>query len=679
MQRFFAAVLLATLKQAQCSSVSPIAKVINMLSDLEAKITAEGEIAKKEYAQFTEWCEDRSRNLGFEIKTGTSEAEELNAAIAQEVATSLSLSTQVDELTASVATSTADLKAAAQIRGKEAADFAAEEKELMETIDTLKRAITILQREVKGGASMLQVRNFVNLAQAMSALVQASVISTSDASHLSAFIQSSQQSSDAEGDEEPGAPAGRVYESHSGDIVDTLDNLLEKAEVQLDATRSKEVDATHNYEMLKQSLADEIAVDNKELEEAKEGIAASAGKKSTADGDLGVTAKELASDKATKETLHQDCMEAAEEYQASSASRAAELKVLAQAQKTIQEATGSALDQVSLLQESSLASRENMANFEAVHLIRDLARQQHSQVLAQLAARMASVMQGGSADPFGKVKGLITDMIAQLEAKAGADATKKAYCDKELKETNAKKAEKTAEIEALTTRIDQQASKSAKLKEQVSQLESELSKLASSKAAMDKLRQEEKDTYTAGRAEQMKGLDGVRLAIKLLKDYYSSDAAHDAATGAATGIIGLLEVIESDFTKAIASMDSQEEAAAAEYETMTKENQIDQTAKEQSVKYKVQDSKQLDKSSSENSADRNGVQAELDAIVEYLRNIEAQCIAKAESYSDRAAHRDAEIAGLKQALSILENETALIQRLKKHRTLRAGFLRPAQQ
>merc|ERR1712242_686553 len=229
---------------------------------------------------------------------------------------------------------------------------------------------------------------------------------------------------------------------------------------------------------------------------------------------------------------------------------------------------------------------------------------------------------------------------------------------KELKETNAKKVEKNAEIDLLTTRLDQMSAKSAKLKGQVATLQSELSKLASSQAQMDKLRQEEKEAYTANRAEQAKGLEGVKLAMKLLREYYASDASHDAASGAASGIIGLLETIESDMTKTIASLENEEESAVTEYETMSRNNEIERTAKEH------------DKSAAENAADRTGVQAELDAVLEYLAKIEEQCIAKAEPYAERARRRAAEVAGPKQALEILESETALIQRLKKHRKLR---------
>merc|ERR1712194_238738 len=84
----------------------------------------------------------------------------------------------------------------------------------------------------------------------------------------------------------------------------------------------------------------------------------------------------------------------------------------------------------------------------------------------------------------------------------------------------------------------------------------------------DKLRQEEKDAFEINKAEQEKGLQGVRAAIAVLKEYYAKadQAAHDAADGAASGIIGLLETVESDFTKTLAALMTEEESSAAEYD-----------------------------------------------------------------------------------------------------------------
>merc|ERR1719343_15021 len=119
---------------------------------------------------------------------------------------------------------------------------------------------------------------------------------------------------------------------------------------------------------------------------------------------------------------------------------------------------------------------------------------------------MSSAMNArNSADPFGKVKGLIRDMIERLESEADADATHKAYCDKEIAESNEKKADKTAEIAKLSNKIDQMSSRSAQLKEQVAVLQKALAELAASQAEMNKIRGEEKETFLANKADLEKG------------------------------------------------------------------------------------------------------------------------------------------------------------------------------
>merc|ERR1719389_1447211 len=167
------------------------------------------------------------------------------------------------------------------------------------------------------------------------------------------------------------------------------------------------------------------------------------------------------------------------------------------------------------------------------------------------------------------------------------------------------------------------------------------------------------------------GIKGVQMALKVLKDYYAKDASHGAAEGAGSGIIGLLEVAESDFTKGLTEMTAEEETAAAEYEAYTKEDEIATTTKTQDVKYKVKEAAGLDKAVSELSTDLSGVTEELEAVLSGLDKLHKMCDAKAEPYAERKARREAEIAGLKEALTILENETALIQKSTKH-TLRGA-------
>merc|ERR1719310_430471 len=170
------------------------------------------------------------------------------------------------------------------------------------------------------------------------------------------------------------------------------------------------------------------------------------------------------------------------------------------------------------------------------------------------------------------------------------------------------------------------------------------------------------------------GLDGVKTALSILREYYAKDdKAHDSADGAATTIVGLLEVVESDFSKGLAEMTATESTSEASYDKLTKENSIDKVTKEKDVKYKSKESVELDKSVSELTSDRSGLEAQLDAVEEYLKKLDPMCVAKAMPYEERVKRREAEIAGLKEALSILDGGSAFLQRgvrLRKRGALR---------
>merc|ERR1719210_933567 len=421
----------------------------------------------------------------------------------------------------------------------------------MEIVDTLGRAIGIIEKEMaKGGASMLQLKSASSIAQALGIMVQASMLSTADASKLTALVQTSHQSD--EDDADINAPDPAVYKSHSGDILATLQGLFEKAEAQLADLRKTETTNVNNFQMLRQSIEDELTYGKKELVEAKQGLAAATEKKAAAEGDLAATAKDLAADTKTLADLHADCLAKATDFEDETKSRGEELKALHEAKKAIKEMTGGAetlsygLNQVSLVQlgkRSKLSSHVDLANFEAVQMVRDLARKHGSAALAQLAARMSTAMSASSRagdDPFAKVKGLIREMIEKLEAEAGADASLKAYCDQENAESTEKKEAKEAEIAKLSTAINTMTARSAALKGEVALLQKELSALATTQAKMDKLRAEEKATYEKSKADMELGIECVKLALKVLTDYYrQGDKAHAVAQGAGEGIIGL--------------------------------------------------------------------------------------------------------------------------------------------
>merc|ERR1711972_322999 len=338
---------------------------------------------------------------------------------------------------------------------------------------------------------------------------------------------------------------------------------------------------------------------------------------------------------------------------------------------------------------SKLSTRSDLARAEVVTLVKKVADKHHSAALAQLASRITAVMRFGTTggeDAFGKVKSLIADMISKLEKEAQSEASEKAYCDEQMAKTEEKKEELESDTDKLTSKIDKASAKSAGLKADVKELQAELAALAKEQAEMDSMRTEERANYAQAKADLEAGLAGVRKALGVLRDYYGSEGAsmiqeggdmkslmdqpampekHVKAGDAGSSIIGILEVCESDFAKNLATETSEEDDAAAEYEKKTQESKVTKTVKDQDVKYSTQAFQTLDKEITELSADRETTNAELSAVLDYYAKIKDRCIAKPETYESRKARREAEIQGLKEALAILQDETAFVQRRKR--------------
>jgi len=340
-----------------------------------------------------------------------------------------------------------------------------------------------------------------------------------------------------------------------------------------------------------------------------------------------------------------------------------------------------------------MQTQADLAGREVIELVKKLAKKEHSVALSQLASRIAAVARYGASngeDVFAKVKGLIQDMIAKLEKEAGSDATEKAYCDENMAKTEAKKADLDFDISKMTSKIDKSTARSAQLKSEVKELQAQLAEISRAQAVMDKVRFETHADYETAKADLQLGLSGVRKALTTLRDYYGAGAAaamvqddatpgafmqrmeqpeapvkHAKSAGAGGSIIDILEVVESDFAKNLAKEETEEADAQSEHEKISQENSVTKTLKEQDVKYKTKEAHSLDQTVAEYSSDRETASTELGAILDFYTHLKERCIAKPETYEERSSRRQAEVAGLKEALSVLEDETALVQR--KHR------------
>jgi len=678
------------------------------MDDLATKITKEGEVEAKAFKEFVEWCDDAASNAKFAQKTASSQQAKLEAMIDQSAADKAVAESSIEDLGKSIAASESELADATAIREKEHADFAAIESELVDTVDTLDRAIMMLEREMAKNPAMLQktvnTANVQEMLQVLNVVINSAGLASNDRQKLMALVQDKQTNDDEDFD----APDPAAYKSHSSSIVDILEDMKEKSEAELAEARKAEGSAAHNFQMLKQSLEDQTKADSKDMQAAKTNKAKADETSATATGDLAIAIKDLENAKDNLATVGSDCMTAAGDHEITVNSRADELKALAVAKKAIIESTGGASDrQYSFLQivaasDSSyntgtgLRTGNDLVNFEIINVVKRLAKEHHSAALNQLASRINAVVRYGSGsgeDPFAKVRSLITDMLTKLEEDAQADASHKVYCDEEMAKTADKKEELTNAVEKLVTKIDKAVSMSAKLKEESAELQQELSAMAKAQYEMDKARQDESAAFIVAKADLEAGVAGVQKALQVLRDYYGSasllqgdddfggqmsslvqqpapPAAHSKSSGAGGTIIGMLEVVESDFSKTLTEETVAEDEAQASYDKQTQANKVTKAMNEQDIKYKTAESKSLDKSVAEYSSDKGGLDTQLAAVLEYSGKLDAQCIAKPETFEERTKRREAEIEGLKEALQVLEEQTAFVQKKGKGRGLR---------
>jgi len=684
MQRFFLVLCVASADQAQ---VSPIEKVLQLIGDLQAKVIKDGDAQQRIYENFTDFCNDDSKALQREIKEGNKKSDRLSATIDDSSASITDLTTKIESLTSSIASDEADLKEATELRAREHAEFLASDESMGGTISALGRAISIIEKEMNGGASLLQA-DTSRVSDALEALVGAYDAKSLDKQKLQALLQQTQQDSD----EQPsGAPDAAAYENKSGGILSVLEDMLEKAQAQQSEGQKAEMEAAHNFAMLKQGLEDALAQQNKDLAEAKKAKASAEEAQAEAQGALERTKKELATDTKTLKDLQFECMTKAEEFEVEQKERAAELEALATAKKILEETTGGAAEKTyGLVQDGASFVQVSMrsgttAGDRIVQLLQKVSTKSKAQELAQLAVRVrAAMVMTGGADPFKKVKGMINEMLEKLIKEAQEEAEKKAFCDKEMSETEAKKDDKSTELDDLQTKIDKFEAKIAKLTEQIAMSEKEIGEIAAATKEATTLRNQEKAVWQDAKADFEKGLGGVQLALQVLRDYYAqkdsllqtappSDAdmrtqmssevsllatSAQAGTTGASGIIGMLEVAESDITKMLTEGQSAEDQAAKEYETFSEDNKVAVATKETEAKYAAKDKKETEALLADTKEDASVAHEELDAILQYWEKLQPQCVAKPEPYEERKQRREEEIAGLKEALEILEAESA---------------------
>jgi hypothetical protein len=467
-----------------------------------------------------------------------------------------------------------------------------------------------------------------------------------------------------------------AFESSSGGILETLENMADKAQNALSNLRKKETSDSYEFNLLKSSLTDEINHGMDKVSTAQKNKAAKEEFSKDATGKMIETSKSKAADEEYSATLNTECTSKAAEWAARKESAQAEIAAISNAKGILSSGVkvfvqvGTKTLAKKWNPDDNVNSAEDEVRDKLVNMLKKLSMDHHSFAFAQLA-------NVASSDPFVKVRGLLEDMLAKLLKEAQAAATQQAFCEEEKGKSRASLEEKSMTLAKLNSRIDGAESRITTLEEDIKTLETEMAENDKMQREATALRLKEHEDYMKASKDFKDSAVAVAKAIEVLGDYYSNALMQIASKTVSKGklqqptlgtaksdtastIISVLQSAEQDFTTLLAETEATEKEAEDSFTKLSEENTLSKAAKQADAKAKASEVKSLTRELGHHKEDQASVSKESDAVSTYLASLSSQCDAEAVSYANKKAAREAEIAGLKDALDTLEG-VALVQ------------------
>jgi chromosome segregation ATPase len=271
---------------------------------------------------------------------------------------------------------------------------------------------------------------------------------------------------------------------------------------------------------------------------------------------------------------------------------------------------------------------------------------------------------------------MIKDLIVKLVEEANEEAEHKGFCDKELSTNEQTRKEKTEAVETLHAEIDGLEAAIRKATDEITELTAAVAESDAAVAKATSVREEEKAKNTACIKDAKDAQTAVAQALGVLKDFYDKageatammqvqqqaqapevfDEPYKGMGGESGGVVGMIEVIQSDFARLESETTAAEDTAAKEYDEFMSDSDADKAQKTKDIEHKSGKKQNDEQSLQEAKTDLDGTQKELDAALQYYEKLKPSCVDAGESYEDRVARRKEEIESLKEALSILNGE-----------------------
>jgi len=645
-------------------SVTPVQKAVQMLEGMLVKAKAAKHEENVQFAGFSEFCKNTQASKAVDIKEAESQMDLLNADIEKANSEVKRLKKEIGGHESDRTGWTNDKADSTAVRDTERGTYLETHRDYQESIEALSQAMMMLKQQ-----------NYDRSAKSLLQKVSAFGKTPEEARNtIQAFVQ----------DQEPDGslPTATAYKFQSGSIITMLEKLKAEFKAELTELEKTEVARRQTFDMLQQDLADqtkdaENAIQEKTMTQAKNKQASI--EKS---GDLKEVTGVKDADSKYLSDLTQLCDQKTTEFEARTKLRDGEIEALDKAVEILSsdDVSGSADKHLpGLLQVGSnsfaqlRAATMNPNQRRVVEFLRTESLRLDSHALSALAMTVA-------ADPFFKIKQLIQELIDRLITEAGNEATHKGWCDKELGTNKHTRETKSAEVDTLTSTIDGLDSDIKSLAKDITKKTGEVTKLEAAVAEFTKKRTKEKAENAAAVKDAEEGQKAIANAIKVLQDFYSKaakatslaqvsitsekqqpkvpeifDEAYKGDQNAKGGVVGMLEVIQSDFARLEADTKSGEQAAQNEYDEFMSDSAQAKASLDVDLKHCT--TEKLAKEGELTMAKENldTAQKTLDMALKAYNELKEPCQAEGtrQSAGDRKARREDEIESLKKALELL--------------------------
>jgi len=560
---------------------------------------------------------------------------------------------------ADISTWEGDVVAAEKVREIEHVDYVASHKDLSESVAALNGAIATIKKasgKTPGAAAALMQ-------------VKASRFMPKEATQvLESFLATST---------ETGAPEANAYESQSNGIIDMLEKLAGKFDDELSTLEEEETAAKQSFEMLSADLTNTLNAAKAQREEKSVAKGKALQGAADAKGALQDTTTTRDDDSKYAADLTATCEQKSSDFANRQILRAEEIEAVKKAIEilgsgAVSGASEKHLPQLLQMKAGSLAQLRSdtfspVQKTVAAYLTKQ-ASKLNSRILSVFALRVA-------ADPFKKVKKMIKDLIVKLMEEANAEAEQKGFCDKELATNEHTRKEKSEAVVMLHAEIDELTASVAALAEQITELTKQVAELDAAVAKATEERTSEKAKNTVVIKDAKAAQTAVASALSVLNEFYAKaskatsfaqsmtgepeifgDEPYKGMGGESGGVVGMIEVIQSDFARLESETSASEAESAKEYDEFMQDSKIDKVQKSSDIEHQSESKQSQEQALQEKKVDLDGTQKELDAAMAYYEKLKPTCVSSGPSYEDKVAARKAEIESLQTALQVLNGE-----------------------